>query len=146
MNVPNVELDRWARETRQVRAWLTKIGDRLRAANAPEELQSMALSARNKTHDLVNDMIAAGAEDPMEADRRARLGESYQPARAVPLELLSSPAAQEYARAIRAAARACRAMEEERYGPGIDGYAESLEDAAKAAELEVYGPAGLNER
>ena len=145
MNVPHDTLDRWARETRQVRAWLTKIGDRLRAANAPEDLQTMALSARNKAHDLVNDMIEAGAADPMEEDRKTRMGESYTPARVVPIELLSSPAARRYAEAIRAAAAACREMETERYGPGYDGYAQHLEDVARTAEFECYGPTGLGE-
>lgn len=144
MNVPNNELDRWARETRQVRAWLTKIGDRLQRAGAPADMQEMTLSARNKAHDLVNAMIEAGAEDPMEADRRQRQGESYLPPAPVPLELLSSPAARRYAEAMRQAAAACRAMEAER-GIG-DGYAEHLEDLAHAAEFEVSGPAGLGER
>jgi len=144
VNVPNEELDRWAREVRQVRAWLTNISDRL-PATAPEEMLQMALQARTKAHDMLRAMIRAGAEDPMEADRRERLGESYQPAAApVPIELLSSPAAREYAAAIRAAAVACRKMEAER-GIG-DGYAEHLEDVARAAEFEVYGPAGLGEQ
>src|SRR5690348_247297 len=53
----------------EVRAALTKVGDRLQFAGAPEEMQTMALSARTKAHDLQRAMKQAGAADPMEGTR-----------------------------------------------------------------------------
>jgi len=63
----------------------------------------------------------------------------------VPLEIASSPRMRRYAGAIRAAAVACRAMEEERGIPVEDGVTGLLEYLAAAAEFEVYGPADVPE-
>jgi hypothetical protein len=62
----------------------------------------------------------------------------------IPLSLLSSPAARRFAETIRAAAVACQEMEAER--GLVDGLAETLSDYADIAELEVFGPKGLEER
>ncbi|HLV80524.1 MAG TPA: hypothetical protein VKT32_09595 [Chthonomonadaceae bacterium] len=59
----------------------------------------------------------------------------------VPLEVASTPKMRRYAGAIRAAAAACRAMEEERGIPPEDGVTGMLEYLAAAAEFEVHGPA-----
>jgi hypothetical protein len=93
------------------------------------------------------DRLRLGAIDPLKKVRkeqrreRPALGLPTSRVKDVPIELLSSPAAREYAEAIRIAAEACRKMEEER---GIeDGLAEILGDYAEIAALEVYGPVGL---
>lgn len=85
---------------------------------------------------LLQSLKHAGADDPI---FRPKLERSGNPE--IPLNLLDSSAARRYASAIRAAATACREMETER---GIeDGLAEQLECFAESAELEVYGPVGL---
>ena len=63
----------------------------------------------------------------------------------VPLEIASSPKMRRYAGAVRAAAAACRAMEEERGISPEDGVTSLLEYLASAAEFEVYGPADAQE-
>ena len=63
----------------------------------------------------------------------------------VPLEVTSSPKMRRYAGAIRAAAAACRALEEERGIAPEDGVTSMLEYLAAAAEFEVYGPADARE-
>ncbi len=63
----------------------------------------------------------------------------------IPLEVASSPKMRRYAGAIRAAAAACRALEEERGIAPEDGVTGMLEYLAAAAEFEVYGPADAQE-
>ena len=57
--------------------------------------------------------------------------------------MLSSDKAKRFVEAMREAAEACKAMEDER-GIG-DGLAEMLTDFADGAEFECYGPASLRE-
>jgi hypothetical protein len=129
--------------------YLLQVGDYLRRTDAPGNIADALEQARRLVSTVLNGLIRAGADDPLQAvieqerQRRQEAGLPTAKEKSVPLELLSSPAAKRYAEAIRAAAVACRQMEEERYGPDCDGFAESLEDWADIAEMEVYGPKGL---
>jgi len=149
VNVPQDKLDELADKVFRVNSHLLRAEDRLR--RDPDAADALALieQGRRVNHSVLTGLVSAGAQDPLKKalaeDRRERLerGLPTAPVREVPLHLLSSPAARRYAEAIRAAATACREMETERYGPDCDGLAETLEDYADVAELEVFGPVGL---
>jgi hypothetical protein len=144
MNVPKETLDALAEKVQRVNGRLLRVADYLRHMDAPLEVQDEMEAARRANITILHALIRAGADDPQEEWREEvhRVAGLPTPG-PVPLHLLSSPTAKRYAVAMRAAAIACREMETERYGPGCDGFAESLEDWADIAELEVYGPKGL---
>jgi hypothetical protein len=125
----------------------------LRAHSAPDStLFEMVCSAQRANNRLMQRLRRAGADDPGKADLEAMIrslppeeaAEMQSTRHEIPLHLLSSPAARRYATAIAEAAAACRAMEDERYGPNCDGFAECLEDYAEMARFELHGPAGLS--
>ena len=60
----------------------------------------------------------------------------------VPLELLSTDASHRYARLMREAFEAARAVDHER-GYGSDGPADMLEGLAEEAEFDAYGAVGV---
>ena len=100
------------------------------------------MTASTRDGPVQNALIRAGAEDP--ARRTVRT--VHRPGRkTLPLTLLSSPAAQAYAAAIRAAAVACRQMEMERGIDPEDGVTCGLVSLAESAEFACYGPKGLRE-
>jgi type IV pilus biogenesis protein CpaD/CtpE len=146
VNISQEKLDALVGEAFRTNSLLLQAESRLRQDRA-EAAATLIETARRGNSSVVRSLVWAGAQDPAqkvrEEQRRERqeLGLPSAPVKEVPLSLLSSPSAQEYAEAIRAAAEACRKMEEER---GIeDGLAEILGDYAEIAALEVYGPVGL---
>jgi hypothetical protein len=146
VNIPQDKIDALADKVFRTNSLLLQASDGLRmgATDATAVLIETSLRANNS---VLDGLLCVGAQDPLRQVRkeqsreRQELGLPSAPAKEVPLSLLSSPAAREYAEAIRAAAEACRRMEEER---GIyDGLAEILGDYAEIAAMEFYGPVGL---
>ena len=146
MNVPQDDLNAMAQSAFTVNGTLLHVADGLRRFSMPLDMQDELEVARSRNNALLHKLVRAGADDPLEAAQQKTSTvlniPSQQP---LTLELLTSPAAVRYARAMREAATACREMETERYGAGCDGFTESLEDWAEGAELEAFGPAGLQE-
>ena len=147
MNVPQDDLNTMAETALTVNGTLLRVASGLRRFSMPLDVQDELEAARSKNYALMHKLVRAGADDPLEAAQQRTAAvltlPSQQP---LTLEMLTSPAAVRYARAMREAATACRGMETERYGAGCDGFAESLEDWAEGAELEAFGPTGLQER
>ncbi len=131
MQTDEYELDRLARHTHYAHSALLRAGDALRKG---QPVDGLIEEARQDIAVVLRSLVRDGAEDPHPA-----------PPQRKPLspELLSSEKAQAFAQAMRAAAEACKAMEEERHGKGVDGFWEMLEDYAIGAEHEALGPAEL---
>lgn len=144
MNISQDILNKWAEKCWRTNGELLTLKDYLRRANAPDAIQETAWNAQGRIGRLLNALQSAGADDPAHADLVERYGEEEAASfkrREVSLELLSSPAAQRFAKALREAANACAEMEKER---GIeDGFAEVLSDHADIYETEIFGPQGL---
>jgi hypothetical protein len=147
MNVPQEELNEWADRLFKANGLLLSAmtagyhGD----AKSAGEYAGMV---QERLNGLRQAMVRAGADDPMEAAQ----AELYEQCRAagmpvpehkeVPLEVLCSPTAQEYARVMRRAADLAELVDKERgYWP--DGPAERVDDWADYVEFEVFGPKGL---
>jgi type IV pilus biogenesis protein CpaD/CtpE len=148
VNIPQDKLDELADKAFRMNSLLLQAASRLRQDRA-EAAATLIETARRGNSSVVRRLVWAGAQDPAQKVReeqsreRQALGLPTASVKEVPISLLSSVAAKEFAEAIRAAAAACRRMEEER---GIeDGLAEILGDYAEIAEMEVYGPVGLRE-
>lgn len=152
MKVPDAELNQWAQTLFDQNARMLCLSDALRGKEDCDTLFSQLETIRGKNWRLMNALVRAGAESPVEKAQaalrqtyREEGGEVSEP-ESLPLALLCSPKARQYAEAIRAAADARRAMDEERYGVGCETFAEILEDYAAESEFEVFGPVGLRER
>jgi len=141
MLVANEELDAWAEDCLRLNGLLLGVMDKLRIQRESERVEELA-NIRQKLWKLGRQVVRSGAADPLDAlpKQVERVGVEVKEAESIPLHLLSSPKAQEFARAMRSAALACAEMERER---GIyDGFAEILEDYAVGAEEEVFGKPG----
>jgi hypothetical protein len=142
MNVDQQELNRWTVQLRWTGAHVRKaLGILLRRDLLDEDLSYHLMTASQRAGMVEDALIRAGADDPREAERP----EGKEGREGIPLALLSSPAAKEYAEAIRSAADACRRMETERGIDPEDGATSLLESMAQAAEFEAYGPTDLGE-
>lgn len=133
MNVPQEELDRWARFANEVRGRMLRL-PRLISwkgnAEVEREMNDLMLLAAQMT----KAMEAAGATPPV----------SVLPVEPVPLELLASEANRRYYQKLYEAWEAAIAVDIER-GCHPHGPADLLADRIARVEREVYGPAGLNE-
>jgi hypothetical protein len=135
VNIPVEDLNAWAQKAHRTNGHLLRILTDLQAGRTEAAMQTV-WNAQHVNHLLLRALVRAGADQP----GRDRSDESA-PSTETPLELLSSPAAQRFAAALRETAKACREMEAER---GIeDGLTEMYDDYADAAEMEVFGPVGL---
>lgn len=130
MNVTTDKLTGWNRFAQLARN--TAIAARLAYAKGDREKGKAML------HDLEQAAAAAAASlEAAGADRPQGLPTPSP----VPLALLDTPASRRYARLMREAYEAARAVDRER-GFGEDGPADVLEGFAEDAELDAYGPAG----
>jgi hypothetical protein len=149
VNVSQKDLNDLAATAFRIDGYLLRVQGALRRGTITVPAASDLETARQANLRIQHSLVRAGADDPREAadaETRVRMRDAGVDApelKEIPIELLSSPAARRYAEAIRAAATACREMETERYGPDCDGFAEMLEDWARDAEFEVFGPVGL---
>ena len=100
-------------------------GDRQKAIQQLADLETAAAAC-------CVSLEAAGAERPR----------SLPAPPSVPLALLDTPASRRYARLMREAYEAARAVDHER-GYGDDGPADVLEGFAEAAEMDAYGAVGM---
>lgn len=143
------KLDELAVKAYRTNSLLLHVGDYLRSVKLPDDVASALSTARQNVWSLKSGLVGLGAEDPharlTREDEIRITGGAYEVPRPreTPLHLLNSDAAVRFARALREAAEACKAMERER---GItDGLAEQLSDYADIYHLEVFGPVGLGE-
>lgn len=151
MNVPNEELDTMLDKTRQINKHLLSVIHSVSSGNTQNAVNE-AWAAQKQNNLLRMRLENAGAVDK-DKSRTAALREeldSYgypelegEDRRPHAIELLSSPAAERYAAALRECANACRVMEIERGHSPSDGMTEWHELQADAAELEVFGPKEL---
>lgn len=151
MNVPNDELDTMLDKTRQINKHLLSVIHGIASGNTQNAV-SEAWAAQKQNNLLRMRLENAGAVNA-DRERSARLQDeldSYgipgldgEDSRPHALQLLSSPASERYAAALRECANACREMEIERGQSPSDGMTEYYELKADAAELEVYGPKEL---
>lgn len=131
MNVPADKLTTWnrfaelARNTAIAARLAYARGDRDKGKALLKTLEEAAASASVS-------LEAAGADRP----------QSLPAPSSVPLELLSTEASRRYARLMREAYEAARAVDHER-GYGEDGPADLLEGLAEDAALDAYGAVGV---
>lgn len=135
MNVDQAELDDWADVCLRANTQLLRAEDALRRGEAAAGLASVE-NARAAVWTLKRRLVRAGAQEP---------GPAVAAPVETPLHLLDTPANRRYAHALREALEALRAVERER-GITDGGASEALEDWLAGVELEVYGPAGRDER
>lgn len=147
MNVPLEELNAWAERVHRVNGNLLRAMDAARRGDA-EAAGEYAAMVQRSLNGLRHALVRAGANDPMLEARRELLEQARaagMPAmerEETPLELLSSPTSQAYARAMREAAELAVAVDKER-GWWPDGPAETVCDWADGAEFEAFGPKEL---
>ena len=131
MNVPAEKLTTWNRFAELARN--TAIAARLAYAGGDRDKGKALLKTLEEAAAAASvSLEAAGAERPL----------ALPVASTVPLNLLSTDASRRYARLMREAYEAARAVDHER-GYGNDGPADLLEGLAEEAELNAYGAVGM---
>lgn len=141
MQVAQKSMDKWAQQALRMSGCLLRLTTHLKTtsqhSHLPRPVQDDLTTARRLSILQMRSLIRSGASDPIEAAWIALTGQ--EPA-GEPLseEMRTSPKAQAYTQAIRAAAIACREMETERGTQGA--FCEVLDEFADQAEQELNAP------